>query len=179
MNPFNRQVLVYVRDADNHLVEGANIKFKEDGVDRGGVDNSDGHATYTLLREKGIVEVSFEYHGLGDTKRLAVEQQDWTFVLPDLHVTPTWRNVMEKHFPAIIGVLFILVATILAFTFSSPSALQTHVILAVFSLGGGAFGSEISGMIKADISLGSKLVVGATGAAAIFVVLYFAVPAGS
>jgi hypothetical protein len=179
MSQFNRQVQVYVRDADNYPVVGANIKFREDGVDRGGVDNSNGQATYTLLNEKGIVEVSFEYNGDHDTKRLALEQQDWTFILPDVHVVPTWRRIMEKHFPAVIGVVFILIATILAFAFSNPSALQTHIILAVFALGGGAFGSEISGMIKADISLGSKLVVGATGAAAIFVVLYFAVPAGS
>jgi hypothetical protein len=90
----------------------------------------------------------------------------------------TWAQLMEAHFPAYVGIFFIIVTIVLAFTFSSPTALQTHIILAVLSLGGGAFASEISGMIKVDLSLTQKFVIGATGAAAVFVILYFAVPAG-
>jgi hypothetical protein len=84
---------------------------------------------------------------------------------------------MERHFPAVIGIFFVGISIILAFVFTNPNTLQTKIILAVLSLGGGAFGTEISGMIKVDLSLGSKFVIGATGAAAIFVILYFAVPA--
>ena len=84
---------------------------------------------------------------------------------------------MDKHFPALIGIAFVVIAIVLAFAFSSPSPLQVHIILAVLSLGGGAFGTEISGMINVNLGLGTKLAVGATGAAAIFVILYFSVPA--
>ena len=84
---------------------------------------------------------------------------------------------MKKHFPAFVGIFFVLIAIILAFSFPEPTPLQIRVILAVLSLGGGAFGTEISGMIKVNLSLGEKFVIGATGAAAIFVILYFAVPA--
>lgn len=179
MAQFNRQVLVHVRDADNHLVDGATIKWKVDGKDRGRIDNSDGNGTITILDQNGIVEVTVEYDGHSETRQLALEQADCNIVLPDVHMTTTWKNIMERHFPAVIGIFFILVAIILGFAFSHPSPLQIHIILAVLSLGGGAFGTEISGMIKVNLTLTKKFVIAATGAAAIFIVLYFAVPAGS
>lgn len=86
-------------------------------------------------------------------------------------------NFMKEHFPAIIGIAFVVIAIVLGFSFPNPSSLQIRIILAVLSLGGGAFGTEISGMIKVDLSLGKQFVIGATGAAALFVILYFAVPA--
>jgi hypothetical protein len=49
----------------------------------------------------------------------------------------------------------------------------------MFSLGGGGFGGEIAGFINADLTLGQKLKITAGGAAAIFVLLYFFVPAGT
>ena len=86
-------------------------------------------------------------------------------------------SFMSKHFPASVGICFVLIATALTFSFSDPTALQTHVILAMFSLGGGAFAAEIPGIINIDLNLGQQVVIGATGAAAIFVILFFFVPA--
>jgi hypothetical protein len=84
-----------------------------------------------------------------------------------------------KHFPALAGIFFILLAVILVFVFDNPNRLQTQVVLAMFALGGGGFGGEISGFIKTDLTLGTKLKIAAGGAAAIFVVLFFFVPAGA
>jgi len=178
---FNRQVLVYVRDADNHLVEGSTIKWKENGQDRGSIDPSDGHGTLTPVHQKSIVEVTVEYDGLQpETRTLAADQNNCTIVFPSLHLHPTtWTQIMEKHFPAFAGIFFILIAIILAFVFSNPNPLQIHIILALFSLGGGAFGSEIPGLLNVNLTITSKFVIAATGAAAIFVILYFAVPAGA
>lgn len=86
---------------------------------------------------------------------------------------------MKDHFPALIGIGFVLIAVVLAFAFPAPTPLQVHILLAVLSLGGGAFASEIPGLIRVDLTLGQKFVIGATGAMAIFVILYFAVPAGA
>jgi hypothetical protein len=120
---FNRQVLVYVRDADNHLVEGSTIRWKENGQDRGSIEHSDGHGTLTPVHQDSIVEVTVEYDGLQpQTRTLAVDQTSCTIVFPNLHVHPTtWIHTMEGHFPAFAGIFFILIAIALAFVFSSPT----------------------------------------------------------
>ncbi len=82
-----------------------------------------------------------------------------------------------KHFPALIGILFVVIAIALAFTFSNPNSLQVRVILAVLSLGGGAFASEIPGLLQVDIKLGSQIKIAAASAMGIFVLLYLVVPA--
>jgi hypothetical protein len=84
---------------------------------------------------------------------------------------------MERHLPLIVGLAPFAVAAALAFTFGSPTPLQSRIILGIFSLGGGAIATEIGGMIKVDLNLGQKLVIGATSAIAIFVILYLVLPA--
>ncbi len=181
MPAFGRQILVYVRDADNHLVQGATIAWTVDGKDRGRIENSDGHGTLTIDTPTGIVEVSVEYDGKTlPTRRLAVDQQDCIFVIPDLHLIPTRTPVFfERHFPAFLGVFLAIIAIVLAFVFDAPTPLQTHIILALFALAGGAIATEISGSMKVDLAWGTKVVIGATGAAGIFVILYFLFPAGA
>jgi hypothetical protein len=174
---FDREILVFVRDADGYLVEDATISWTKDGKPAGRIDHSDGRGAITVKDRKAVFQVTVEYENEKDSRILAVDQPDCTFVFPNLHTRIGWRRTMEKHFPAIIGVAFVLLAVVLAFSFGSPNPLQTHVILAVLSLGGGAFGTEISGIIKADITFGTQIVIGATGAAAIFAILYFVVPA--
>jgi hypothetical protein len=174
---FDRKVIVFVRDADNHLVEDSTITWTRNDKPGGKIDHSEGRGEITVTNEKDKIEVCAEYQDKKEKRLLALDQTSCTIVFHDLHTRPGWRVIMEKHFPAFIGIAFILIAVVLTFSFSSPNSLQIHVILAVLALGGGAFGTEISGMIKTDLKLGEKFVIGATGAAAIFVILYFAVPA--
>jgi hypothetical protein len=84
----------------------------------------------------------------------------------------------QKHFGAIAGIVFILIALALGFSFQNPTALQRQLILVTLSLGGGAFSLEFANKIRANLTLGQKLVISAGGAAAVFVILYFFTPAG-
>ncbi|MGD0950767.1 MAG: hypothetical protein ABSA52_25580 [Candidatus Binatia bacterium] len=83
---------------------------------------------------------------------------------------------MERHVPLAVGVVLLLIALALAFTFGTPNPLQTRLILATASLGGGAIATEIPGMLQVNMSFGQKLVIGATGAIAVFAILYLVVP---
>jgi hypothetical protein len=84
----------------------------------------------------------------------------------------------QKHFAAIAGIAFVLLALVLAFAFDNPTRLQRQLILVIVALGGGAFSLEFAKQINANMSLGKQLSVAAGGAAAVFVILYFFVPAG-
>ncbi len=84
-----------------------------------------------------------------------------------------------KHFPAIVGIVFILLTVILAMTIQHPSPFQIHVMLATLALGAGGFAGEFAGYLVANITLGRKLAVTAGGAMAIFALLFFFVPAGT
>src|SRR5260370_38240947 len=100
MSDFDRQVIVYVRDADDNLVPGATIKWTEDGKDRGRIDNSDGHGTLTIRDPNSIVDVTVEYNGRSETRRLAREQKDGTTKVPDPWANPSTRTFMGQPFPA-------------------------------------------------------------------------------
>ena len=83
---------------------------------------------------------------------------------------------MQRHVPLVVGVALLMTALALAFTFSSPNTLQTRLILATASLGGGSIATEIPGMLNVNLSFGKKLAIGATGALAVFVILYLVAP---
>lgn len=80
---------------------------------------------------------------------------------------------MEAHLALIIGLILAAVATALAFIFNNPNPLQRQIILTLAALAGGAIATEIPGFLDVNLSLGEKTGVAASGAIAVFVVLYF------
>jgi len=176
---FQRTVDIRVRDAAGELIKGANITWKVAGEDYGGASNTEGFARITLINCRDPLEVIVEYEGREQRQLLAADQEDFTFHYPEVTLYPnqSWGDILKKHVPVIIGVGFILLSVVLAFVFGNPTPLQHRIILVVIALGGGAFGTEISGMLKADLKFGQKVAISATGAAAVFVILFFFVPA--
>ena len=85
---------------------------------------------------------------------------------------------MERHVPLLVGLALLGLAIILAFTFNTVNPLQFRIVLGTFALAGGAISTEISGMLRVDLNFGKKLVIGATGAIAVFIILYLVVPQG-
>jgi hypothetical protein len=177
---YPRSIHVTARDANGELLRGAAFEWYVNGQPAGGVLNSDGHTDITPTNSNGTVRVDVSYPGQKtQTVTLALAQNAWNFPFPEVEQNPNWRQFAMKHFPAIIGIVFIVAAVVLVFAFSNPNPLQTHIVLALFALGGGGFGGEIAGFIKADIKFGQQLAISAGGAAAIFALLYFFVPAGA
>jgi hypothetical protein len=172
-----RIVDVFVRDRRGRPIPGASIEFTKDGLPAGGVPNAEGRGRIQLPNRNVKVGVTVTYNDQQpQTVQLGQDQDSFTFTF-DVDVIPGWREIMERHLPLLVGLILFAVAIVLAFTFGSPTPLQNRIILGAFSLGGGAIATEISGMIKVDLNLGQKLVIGATGALAIFVILYLVLPA--
>lgn len=158
---------------------GASFEWRVDGEPAGKARSTDGHARIEVLQTESILEVSA---CVGDARkgpvRLASDARDLEFRF-DIVVHPVWSEFAMKHFGAVVGIVFVLIAVVMVGVIQDPSPVQTHVILALFALGGGGFAGEIAGRVKAEMTLGTKLKVSATGAAAIFVLLYFFQPAGA
>ena len=143
---FARRVSATVKDMHGDLIKGATVSWFINGNEAGSAVSSDGYSSIETTDPKAIVSVKAEYGGQSKGPILLAQNQDaWNFVFAvDIH--PEWREFPMKHFPAIVGIVFILIAVVLVFVFPGPSPLQTHVILAMFSLGGGGFGGEIAGL---------------------------------
>jgi hypothetical protein len=176
---FARRIAVTARDSNGELLKGVSISWSVNGTTVGGGIQSDGHCSIELHDASAVVAVTATYdgHTLGPVI-LAQGLDAYEFEF-DLVIHPKWKQFFMKHFPAIIGIAFILLAVLLGFVYQAPTPLQTHILLGLFSIGGGGFGGEIAGFIKTDLTLGRKLAISAGGAAAIFVLLYFFVPAGT
>ncbi|BAT60093.1 hypothetical protein GJW-30_1_02628 [Variibacter gotjawalensis] len=171
----DRVVNVFAVDSNGRALVGADIQFFINGQAAGGVTGSDGRAHIQLDNRTDVVSVTVTYAGESQSEKLGQNQD--TFEFRFAHVALEAPSFMEKHLALFIGLALVVLSVVLAFFFKDPSALQTRIILAVLALGGGAVATEITGMLKVDLNLGQKLVVAATGALAIFVILYLVVPA--
>jgi VIT1/CCC1 family predicted Fe2+/Mn2+ transporter len=77
----------------------------------------------------------------------------------------------------IFGVLFMSVILTLIVHIPNPTKAQAHVFSVVLALAAGGFASALSGMLNVRLTLGSRVAIGATGALAVFVIVYFFMPA--
>lgn len=87
-------------------------------------------------------------------------------------------DFFKQNFPALLGLLLVVAGVTLAFVFASPTPLQAFLVRAVFSLGAGGVASSIPGILKIDVSLGTKLAISAGGALAVLVLMYL-IPQGA
>jgi hypothetical protein len=174
---FARRISVTVVDSNGESIPGATIAWYLNDTDAGSATG--GRSSLEVFDSSAAVSVrAIVGNEVQGPVKLAASQDNFEFRF-DLQLHSQWWQFMMKHFPAIVGIVFILLALTLTFSFQTPTPLQVHVLLAMFALGGGGFGGEIAGFINADLTLSTKLKITAGGAAAIFVLLYFFVPAGS
>lgn len=96
------------------------------------------------------------------------------FTLPFLTAILIYLGKMESHLPLIVGLVLLIAGVGLAFAFSNHTALQSQIIAALVSLGGSAVATEgITGALNVNLTLGAKTAITASGAFAIFVIMYF------
>ncbi len=177
MGSLPRRVAVFAKDRYGRPIPEVNFSWQINGNDAGSINNSS-QSNIDIADKEATFSITAVYKGKKKTVTLDNSQTSYTFYF-GVSVFPYWRDFFMKHFPAVVGIVFILIAVTLAFVFPEPNNLQRHLILAMFSLGGGGFGGEIAGFIKVDMTLKNKLEIAAGGAAAIFVLLFFFVPAGA
>jgi VIT1/CCC1 family predicted Fe2+/Mn2+ transporter len=75
------------------------------------------------------------------------------------------------------GVVFLAAILIVILFFPHPTGPQWRVFSVILALAAGGVASAFSGMMQLNLTLGKRLAIGATGALAVFVIVYFFVPA--
>lgn len=180
MSPaFARRVSANVYDENGELLADSQITWFVNRKNAGAGEHTRGHSSLEVEDARAEVSVQARYGGKRQGPvTLANDQQSYDFRF-SVSIHPPWRDFAMKHFPALTGVLFILLGLGLAFYFGCPNTLQQRLILATFALGAGGFGGEIAGFLKVDLSLTQKATISAGGAMAVFIILFFFVPAGS
>jgi len=185
----DRLIVVHVRDRLGRLLPEAAIEFDVNGSHAGEIPNSDGHGTLQVSSRGAVVTVRARYRGQVQSVTLAQGQDNHTFTFKVTIPTPFVVGIlmlgallslsvllegpMANHIPLAFGITLMLIAIVLAFAFGEVNALQRRLILAMSSLGGGAVATEIPGFLRVNVSLGTSLVIGAAGALAVFILLYF------
>ena len=168
---YARVVDVYVRDRQDRPVASANISFSLNGTYAGEVANSGGHGSIRLTNLTDVVGVSVKYRGYEEAVTLEKNARNYTFRLP------TDSGFLENHLGMILGFILWGVSIILAFAVGASDPLQKQLVKGTFSLGCGAMATEISGLIDIRVTTGQKFLIAASGALAVFVLLYLVEPA--
>jgi hypothetical protein len=75
------------------------------------------------------------------------------------------------------GAVFLAVILTLVVFIREPTPVQYHFFTIVMALAAGGVATVMTGMIDVRASFGKKLAIGATGALAVFVIVYFFLPA--
>ena len=171
----DRLILVDIQDALGEPIPGAVVKVSVNGQPTGEVQTTNiGRATITVSSPSAIVEIE----AVPVRKQVKFAENVENFVLRFEEFVRRGPTFWEKHFPAGIGICFLVITIALVFIFADPKPLQAYVILATLSVALGAIASEITGLLKVDIGIGTKVAISAAGALAVFVIIYFFKPAG-
>ena len=177
-SPFPLMVSISLIDRNGDPLRGAVVEWYTNGQLAGRAKTQNGHASITLGDPTAAVEIRASYGTEApQMRKLAQGTISYTFQF-DVEQNPRWKEFLMKHFPGIVGIAFMLLAFGTVILLPNPNALQTHIILGLFALGGGGFGGELAGRFDVNIKLGTQLAITAGGAAGIFALLYLFVPAG-
>jgi hypothetical protein len=85
---------------------------------------------------------------------------------------PRWALIVA----VVSGLAFLAAILTFAFAIPDPTTAQFFVFRTVLALAAAAFGAAVPGLLRVDITLSRKVTIQATGALAIFVVVYFLNP---
>jgi hypothetical protein len=169
------KLLAKVVNRDGGPIGNANVEFFLNNVALGkcrtsssGVCHIDVEDTADAITVKASVE--------GLTKIATVDPETQTYVVRFTEIIPPSPSFFERHFPALSGIAFLLIAIGLTFIFPEATPFQQRIIRATFALAGGGFAAEIPGFLDIQLTVRQKMSIQAGGALAVFVILFFFEP---
>ncbi|MBZ5523285.1 MAG: hypothetical protein LAP21_13695 [Acidobacteriia bacterium] len=87
------------------------------------------------------------------------------------------KQTLNPILAFVFGLVFLASILVIIIVVPNPTLAQWRVFCVVLALAAGGVATVLSGMLKVDLNLGKRAAIGATGALAVFVIVYFFVPA--
>lgn len=179
----DRVIRVHVLDRNGRSIPDATVSVLVNGELVGTATSgwSAAGTVYTIQIDDGAAEVGLEAEYADQPPQAVTLTQDaheWRFHFDNVEVPvadgkPFW----QQHIAGLLGVIFLLTSIGLAVFIATPTEFQRRVFVGALAIGLAGIGAEIPGFLHVKLSLGTQLAVTAAGALAIFVIVYFFVPA--
>jgi VIT1/CCC1 family predicted Fe2+/Mn2+ transporter len=141
--------------------------------------SGDAQENFDIKSHKGA-EGKFEAGSLrGRAKRTVryedgIESEETAIQKTELEAKNARLNLILAY---VFGVVFISVILVLTVVLPPQNRFQARVFSVVLALAAGGFGTVLSGILNARLQFGKRVTIGATGALAVFVIVYFFMPA--
>ena len=168
-----RMIRIDVVDKNDLPISGAKIVFTVNGTPTAEVTTGNATTTFQIDDVTAIVGVSASYRSHRDSITLAQAADRHKFRFPVGSTVKSDDNFAKKHPAFVFGVAFLLIILVLVLVVKEPSPLQTRVFIAGLAIAMGGIASQIPGLLRVKMSIGKQLAITASGALAVFVILYF------
>jgi hypothetical protein len=179
----DRLIRVRVLDKNGHSIPDATVSLFVNGEYIGKAvavfDKAGTLYTFQISDSSAGVALRAEYKDEApQNATLAQGVNEWDFSFNNVEVPmPINKPFWQEHIPGLLGVVFLVISIVLAVVFSNPTDYQRRVFVGALAVAIAGIGTEIPGFLNVKLSLGTKLTITAAGALAIFVLVYFFVPA--
>lgn len=175
----DRLVRVEALDKHGSLLTGAQFRVFVNGVFTAKTENGRGFCTVQAPNTNEIIEVEATYRKISKRSKIALGVETFPIYFDEIEIkeNSSDKTSISEILVFSIGVFFIICCVVLAIFISEPTTFQWRVFGGILSVGLAAFGLGLSGMIHTEISFERRLLISATGALAIFVLVYFFAPA--
>lgn len=165
---------IYVRDKHGSSIQGAKVEFYEGEELLGTAYSQSGHATLNISGAPTNVGVKVFYKHIEESFTVAANQDNYEIQL-NVKTTLDYAD----YFAILAGACAMGICLILVFSFSNRDDIQNYMLVALFALGGGAFATALPGFLNVDLKWEQRITIAAGGSLAVFVVLFFFVPAAA
>lgn len=179
----DRLIRVHVLDNNGRSIPDASVSVFVSGAYIGKAISGAGNAgtvyTFQISDSNADVSLKAEYKDEASQEvTLAQGVDHWKFVFNNVEVPmPRGKSFLEEHIAGVLGVGFLLISIGLAIVFPNAAGYQYRVFVATLAIAIAGVGAEIPGFLNVKLSFGKQLVITAAGAIAIFVLVYFYLPA--
>jgi len=179
----DRVIRARVLDKNGHSIPGATVRVFINGgyVGMATAAQTNAGTVYSFQIDDSTVSVTLKAEYASEPPQdvaLAETADEWDFTFSNVEVpVPRVKPFWEEHLPGIIGGVFIPISIVLAMVFGTPTEFQRRIFVGTFAIGLAGLGAEIPGFLNVKLTLGQQLAVTAAGALAVFVLVYFFVPA--
>lgn len=172
----DRVLTILAIDRVGNLLPGARFEISVNGQRAANTTGGHGFVNIQVDNPEAAIGAKAFYQNYAHEVRV-IASDSYTFPIQFPEVQYVSADTRFDNIVFVVGLLLILLTVALAIVFPNPTAFQLRIFSGMFAIATGAFAMKITGMLNVQMNLGARLAVSAAGALAVFLLIYFFVPA--